>query len=216
MPEDNIKVNIGGLEQNVDIPKRYQIGSSVVGTFLSVDLDKGGSNGEWQWRENEAPIPADTIIDNDNQVAYTEDPLPLELAGTPVYLPLKLTNVNPDRPLMSVRQTVEDKINRYYNDALIQYDDNGTTKQMHLYSPDDVASIVLDNYVPEAHQFLGSSELEQFLDKYQSMLQDETLEKRMSHYNQNWEENNQTILDALNSQNGLEMQQIIWNVYDFT
>jgi hypothetical protein len=42
------------------------------------------------------------------------------------------------------------------------------------------------------------------------------LEKRMSHYNLEWEEKNQTILDALQGNNGLEMQQILWNVYDFS
>ena len=219
MPEDNIKAEIGGLEQNVAVPNRYRIDTSVVGTFLSVALDKGGSTGEWQWRENEAPIPPDTIIDNVGQAAGTSYPLPLESAGTPVYLPLKLTNVNPARPLMSTSQTVEDKINRYYNDALIQYDDNGTNKQIHLYSPDDGATSLLENlfeYLPGSYAINDASELQQFLQNFETMNNDASLEKRMSHYNQNWEENNQIILDALNNQNGLQMQQILWNVYDFT
>jgi len=218
MPEDNIKAEIGGLEQNVAMPNRYGIGgTTTVGGFLSIQLDKGQNpDAQWAFRENEARIPPDTILDPLSQVAYTENPLPIELAGTPVYLPLKLTNANPDRPTISTSQTVEDKINRYYNDAIIQYDDNGTSKSFHLYAPDDVASLLLDNYAPPGQTFNDPPELEQFLQKYQTMLQDETLEKRMSHYNQNWEENNQTILDALNNQNGLEMQQILWDVYDFT
>ncbi len=49
MPEDNLKADIDGLEQNVDLPDRYLVSAAVAGAALTVDLNRGSNTtGEWQ------------------------------------------------------------------------------------------------------------------------------------------------------------------------
>ena len=211
MTDLNIEATISNDEPNLPLSVGdYFIEASNWGLPLGIHHYQRGPAGQHLLRSQPPNLPE--VIVQGQGIIGTNDPLTAS-DGPEYSIPLKLKALDSDYEHWF---SIEDKINRYYNDALIQYDDNGTTKQMHLYSPDDVADIVLDNYVPGTYTFDEPPELEQFLQNYQSMLQDETLEKRMSHYNQNWEENNQIILDALNNQNGLQMQQILWNVYDFT
>ena len=212
MTDVNLEVAISNDEPSVPmVEDKYIVDFSVRGVPLAVShYGARGTPAEYQKVSQPTSLP-EIFVQNTGTIG-TNDPL-TSSHGPEYSIPLRLKALDSDFEHLF---SIDEKVNQYYNDVSIQYLDNGQQKEIMLYAPDDAASLIINNYSPGFYSFNTSTELQQFLSDYTQVIAEPTLEKRMSHYNLEWEEKNQTILDALNNTNGLEMQQILWNVYDFS
>ncbi len=208
MVEDNFIANLG---ENVPLPREYLITHLVEGVIISVEINRGNTNYTWQQSGDSTPLP--TLLDTQGQLAYSTQPLDPSHIGQTLHIPLKLVD---ETELIETEQNIVDKVNQYFNEAVLIYVDNGTPEQLTFYGPDESGTTQLNNianYEPGTHSVLLAN-LTDFVNNYNTLRADPTLPTRMSHYNQDWENIDQIIYDASNN-NDLTFDQVIWNVYNF-
>lgn len=206
---DTVAIEIND-QPSVSMDGGFHVDYSVQGIPLSIGHIVSGPPGTYEI----TPVPNMPALFESANLIYSNDPL-TSSHGREYTIPIKLST-----PGTSFSQEFEisDAVNRYFNEVLVVYDNNGTQENFTMYSPDESGETLLENIAPYGNSPITIStptELAQFKTNYES--QDFISQKpRMSNYNYDWENKDQTILDSLNGANGLSLTGINWVTYDYT